>query len=193
MPSVTPTIRNLLALMLSSGVSVSAMAQDGQPRILKDYWGVSLQYMAIDSPGIAAINPTVPTISIGHHVEPGLALELQIGLPSTEETVRWNGQSAKQKVNSLYTGRLRNGFINYHGFELYGSLGLTYTSVSTAVAQNNVLDSTQKETMDVSYGVGTRFRLGGSARLTGHIEYNRLLTLTNYGIGSLSAGINYYF
>lgn len=193
MPIPCPTTRRLLSLLLCSGLSTSVFAHDGHNHTLNDYWGVSLQYMAIDSTGISAINPSVPTISIGHHVEPSMALELQIGLPSTEETVRWNGQTAKQKVNSLYTGRMRKGFVNYYGFELYGSLGLTYTSVTTAVEQNNTLDSTQKESMDVSYGVGTRFRLGQSSRLTGHIEYSRLLTLTNFSIGSLSAGINYYF
>jgi len=181
--------------LLSNGVQ----AQSNPPKapqpapFLKDYWGFSYQYLTIDNPGLSSVSSMIQTLHFGHHPEVDVTLELQIGLPFGEETVQWNGQSAQQKINSLITGRFRKAMFNYSGFEGYGSLGLTYTNLKTVLIQNNELDTASKQSIDVSYGVGTRFMLGENSNLVGAFEYNRLITNTNFGISSLSFGIHYYF
>lgn len=179
------------AMAFTSGSALPSHAETASG-YLQDYWGLSYQLVTVDAPGIAAIAPLVPVFSIGHHLEPGLALEVQIGLPSSEETVQWNGQTLKQKVNSLLTGRFRKGILNHAGFETYGVLGITYSDLNSAVIQNNQLVAPKKQSVDLSYGLGTRFQLGQS-NMTGHLEYNRLLTLSNFNLSSLQLGINYYF
>ncbi|WP_024852077.1 outer membrane beta-barrel protein [Hydrogenovibrio kuenenii] len=162
------------------------------PKVLNEYWGLSYNFLSVENPGIEATSPKVFMINVGHHLDDSLAVEASMAVPSSDQTVTWNGQSANQKVSVLFTLQLRKGFINIKGVEAYGLFGVAYSNLSTAVIQNNTLQQATRESADIAYGLGVRSRLGLS-NMTGHMEYNRLLGQPQFGLSSLSLGVNYYF
>ncbi|MDX1795549.1 MAG: porin family protein [Hydrogenovibrio sp.] len=182
----------LMAWLVLSTIGLAAPAS-AETKLLTNYWGISYHFLNLDTPGVAAINPKMVVVDIGHHLSPSWSLETRMGVPSTEETIEWNGQTANQRVNLLFTAQMRKGVVNYKGAELYGVFGLTYSNVSTGALQSGTLTQATKEALDLSYGLGVRFRLATLSRMTGHIEYDRLTSLTQQGLSSLNIGVNYYF
>lgn len=162
------------------------------PKKLSEYWGLSYHFLSVENPGVSATSPKVFMVNVGHHLDDSLAVEASMAVPTSGETVTWSGQSANQKVNVLFTLQLRKGFINIKGVEAYGLFGVAYSNLSTAVIQSSTLQQTTRETTDIAYGLGIRSRFGLS-NMTGHVEYNRLLGQTQFGLSSLSLGVDYYF
>lgn len=162
------------------------------PKTLTEYWGLSYNLLTIDNPGISSTSLKVLMVKVGHHLSNSLALETRIAIPTVDETVTWNGQSANQRVNVLAELQLRKGFINVQGVEAYGLFGLSYTNLSTAVIQSSTLQQVNRENTDLSYGLGIRGRLG-QTNIMGYAEYNRLLGQANFNLSRVSFGIDYYF
>lgn len=162
-----------------------------KPRIAYDYWGLSYQQLFINTPNLSSSAPKSLGLTLGHHLDPTTAVEFLTLLPSSEETVTWNSLQTKQSVDFLVNTRLRKGMINYSGFEFYGLLGLNFISLQYT-NDSNTLDQAEKMSLDIHYGVGTRFRLGQSA-LMGHIEYTHLLNSGSLDLSSLGLGISYYY
>lgn len=169
-----------------------AMPCQAKPKVLYDYWGIHHQSLYVDSPSIASAASRAISLNLGHHLSPSTALETQLFLPSNQVSSNWNGQIIQQKINSAITPRVRKGLFYYNGFEGYGLLGLSFISLDYSDATNS-LNQASKMVMDISYGVGTRFRIGKQTNLTGNIEYNQLLSTHSFSLSSFSLGISYYF
>lgn len=160
---------------------------------LMNYYGLNYAYLSYDTAGISSVNPSQLLLQVGAHFTPSTSLEGRIAVVNSDVEVRYGTQTAKQQVKSFLGAYVRHGFINLSGFEIYGLAGITQTESQAAVVVNNYMSTITQSSMDVSYGLGTRFKLGGSQRVTGNIEYNRLVTQNSLSISSLNLGFNVYF
>lgn len=156
--------------------------------VLSNYYGVSYANLSYDS----SASTSQLLLQLGSHISLSTSIEGRIGLLGTEEKVSYGSDTGKQKVNSFLGLYVRHAFFDFKGFEYYGLVGLTQTESQTVFVQNNLLYEQKKSSLDISYGVGTRFRMGNTG-MTGNIEYNRLVTQANNTISSLNIGINVYF
>jgi len=160
--------------------------------VLNNYYGLSYAKLAYNNTGASSVSTSQILLHLGAHLSLSTAIEGRIGLLSTEAKVSYGSDSGKQKTGSFLGLYLRHAFFNFKGFEYYGLVGLTQTESQTVFVQNSLLYEQKKSSLDVSYGLGTRFRMGTTG-ITGNIEYNRLVTQTNYTLSSLNIGINVYF
>jgi hypothetical protein len=170
----------------------AVLAHPSAKRILSDYWGLSYHVFSIDNPDVSSSSPKSVMLKLGHHLNDTLAVEAGLATPLSDDKVHWSGQSAYQKVDTLFTIRLRKAFINMEGIEAYGLLGAAYTKLDTGMVTGGALVQGYKESTDIAFGFGARTRLG-STNMTGYVEYNRLVNESKFGLSSVSVGVDYYF
>lgn len=170
----------------------AAVSSPLTPRTLVDYWGLSYHVFSIDNPDVSSSTPKSAMLKLGHHLNNTLAVEAGLATPLSDDKVYWSGESAYQKVDTLFTIRLRKAFINMEGIEAYGLLGAAYTKLDTGFVEGGALVQGYKESTDFAFGFGARTRLG-TTHMTGYVEYNRLVNESKFGLSSVSVGVDYYF
>ncbi|BBN60625.1 outer membrane beta-barrel protein [Hydrogenovibrio marinus] len=169
-----------------------AASNPSAKRILTDYWGLSYHVFSIANPDVSSSTPKSVMLKLGHHLNDTLAIEAGLATPISDDKVNWSGQSAYQKVDTLFTIRLRKAFVNMEGIEAYGLLGAAYTKLDTGMVESGALVQGYKESTDFAFGFGARSRLG-TTNMTGYVEYNRLVNESKFGLSSVSVGVDYYF
>ncbi len=159
---------------------------------LTNYYGISYSQFNYSATGLSSVNTDEILLHLGAHLTPKTAIEGRIGLLGSEETVTYGTDSGKQKINHFLGGYIRYSFFNFRGFDTYGLAGITQTESQIVTVKNNLLYETKKSSMDISYGLGTRVRLGQTP-VTANLEYTHLVSQKDLNIDAINLGIQVYF
>ncbi len=159
---------------------------------LTNYYGISYSLFSYNITGVSSTNTSQILLHLGAHITPETSIEGRIGILGTEQTVTYGTDRGKQKINRFLGGYIRHSFFNIKGFDSYGLVGITQTESQIITIKNNLLYETQKSSMDISYGLGTRVRLGQTP-MTANLEYAHLVSQKDLNIDTIDIGIQVYF
>ena len=172
--------------------STAAMAQT--PYYANDYGlylGVSAGQIMYYEQGLPEMNPTVALFRVGQQFSPYLALEGRIGTSVSGGSTYAYGQGYRVNAQAIYAAYVKGMLpINpwFSGYALAGLGGAQWHRDYPTYNSNDV---------NLSFGVGGEFHLGGNASLD--VEWARLTSGTNnadgynygYSANQLTFGVNW--
>ncbi|EGJ10609.1 porin family protein [Rubrivivax benzoatilyticus] len=125
---------------------------------------------------------------LGYEIHPNVAIEAMLGLGTSDDSVSFEGETLKLKVQRTYGLYVKPKVEVAEGLELFGRIGFAESKVkATVVGYGSASDSDN----DFSFGAGVKYTF--SKNVYGVLDYMRYYNKDDIKVDGFTFGVGYKF